>query len=122
MHVCRDAASINDAQAKALGSELGELLGRRIHELAEYEDHDLSELVHILVIEPSDAPTQVEAELGFSLSVRPPDVVESHAGWYEMTIVVSDDGFGWVVYVPKHPDTDPELLALCAQHCKESMP
>lgn len=122
MHVYRDTASIHDAHAKALGSELGELLGRRIEELAEYEDHDLSELVHILVIEPRDAQTQVEAELGFFLSAHLPDVVESHASWYEMTIVVSDDGFGWVVFVPKHPDTDSELLALCAQHCKEPMP
>lgn len=81
----RDTASIHHAHAEALGSELGELLGRRIEELAEYEDHDLSELVHILVIEPSDAPTDVYAELGFSLSARPPDLVESHASWYEMT-------------------------------------
>lgn len=122
MHVYRDTASIHDAHTKALGSELGELLGRRIEELVEYEDHDLSELVHILVIEPSDAPMQIDAQLGFSLSARPPDVVESHANWYEMTIVVSDDGFGWLVFVPKHPDTDTELLALCAQHCKEPMP
>lgn len=41
--------------AKALGWELGGLLGRRIEELADYEDRDLSELLHILVIEPSDA-------------------------------------------------------------------
>lgn len=122
MHVYRDTASIHDAHAKALGSELGELISRRIQELAEYEDYDLSELVHILVIEPSDAQTQVEAELGFSLAACPPDMVESHASWYEITIVVSDDGFGWVVFLPKHPDTDPELLALCAQHCKEPMP
>ena len=64
MHVYRDTASIHDAHAKARGSELGELLGRRIEELAEYEDHDLSELVHILVIELSDAPTDVDAEMG----------------------------------------------------------
>ena len=122
MNVYRDTASIHDANAKAVGSDLGNLLDRRIKELAEYEDYELSDLVHILVIEPSDAPTQIDAELGFSLSVRPLDVVESHDRWYEITVVISDDGFGWVVFVPKHPCTHPELLALCARHCQEPMP
>jgi hypothetical protein len=49
--------------------------------------------------------TTVDVQLGFSLGERPIDVIESHPGWYEITIVLSDDGFGVVLYVPKHPDT-----------------
>lgn len=122
MHVFREAAAIHDAQAKALGSELGELLDRLMEELNEYGGLDLSKLVHILEIEPSDALTDVDAELGFSLLDRPWDVVESHPGWFEITVVVSDDGFGWVIYVPKLASTDASLLEKCASYCQESMP
>lgn len=122
MHVYRDTAAIHDAHAKALGSDLGELLDRLVEELNEYGGLDLSELVHILEIEPSDALIDVDAELGFSLLDRPFDVVESHPGWYEITVVVSDDGFGWVIYVPMHASTDTALLEKCATYCQESMP
>ena len=39
-------------------------------------------------------------------------VCEAHAQWYEITFVLSSDGFGVVVYVPK-TCTDATLLALC---------
>ena len=122
MKVFRETTAINDAHTTVLGSELGELLDRLLEELNEYGGFDLSELVHILVIEPSDALTDVDAELGFSLLDRPWDVVESHPGWYEITVVLSDDGFGWVIYVPKHASTDTALLEKCATYCQESMP
>lgn len=122
MKVFREAAVINDAYTKVFGSELGELLDRLMEELNEYGGLNLSELVHILEVEPSDALTDVDAELGFSLLDRPWDVVESHPCWYEITVVLSDDGFGWVIYVPKHASTDAFLLKKCASYCKESMP
>lgn len=122
MHVFRRTETIHDAHTKALRSDLGELLDQLIEGLNEYGGSNLSELVHILALEPSDALTDVDAELGFSLVDRPWDVVESHSDWYEITVVVSDDGFGWVIYVPKHASTDAALLEKCASYCKESMP
>lgn len=122
MRVHRDSASIHEAHAEALGSELGDLIGRRIEELAEYEEDDWSALIKILVLEPSDTLTDVDAELGFSLLDRPCDVAECHRDWHELTLVLSDDGFGVVLYVPKHPDTDPLLLAYCASQMEASSP
>jgi len=121
MRVYWNADSIQNARDKTTCSGFGKLLALRIEGLSDYEE-SLSELIHILVIEPSDALTDVDAELGFSLSDRPWDVVESHPGWYEITVVVSDDGFGWVIYVPKHANTDAALLERCASYFKESMP
>lgn len=112
MHVYRDSPSIHSVQSQAQGSELGELIGKRIQELAEYEE-DLSALIKILLLEPSDALTEVDAELGFSLLDRRCDVAENHRDWFELTLVLSDDGFGAVVFVPKHPELDPKLLAYC---------
>lgn len=120
MHVYGDSASIHGAHA--LGTELGDLIGQRIEELAEYEEPDLSALIKILVLEPGDALTDVDAELGFSLLARPCDVAQSHRDWFELTWVLSDDGFGAVVYVPKHPDLDARLLTYCASQVKAPSP
>lgn len=121
MHVYRDTATLQAAVTSETDTQLQGLIAQRLLDLADYEE-PLSELIHILVIEPSDALTDVDAELGFSLSGRPWDLVESYPEWYEITVVVSDDGFGWVIYVPKHANTDVAFLEQCASYCKESMP
>lgn len=122
MHIYRDTASLRGAVTREPDTQLQGLIARRIQDLAEYEDFDLAELLHILVIEPSDALTDVDAELGFSLADRPWDALESHPDWYELTLVLSDDGFGVVLYVPKRPDTDADLFGLCASHAREPLP
>ena len=118
MYVYFDSLSIHNAFTQALGSELGDLIGRRIEELSEYEVDDLSSLIKILVLEPSDAFTAVDSELGFSLLGRHCDVAESHRDWFELTLVLNDDGFGFVIYVPKHADLDPLLTAYCASQVR----
>jgi hypothetical protein len=47
------------------------------------------------------------------------DSIEAHPGWLELTYVVSDDGFGYVVYVPITPDIDPQLLEVCKRRTEE---
>jgi hypothetical protein len=122
MHVYGDSASIHAAHASALDTELGELIGRRIGELAGYQVADLSSLIKILVLEPADALTEVDAELGFPLLARHCDAAESHRDWFELTLVLSDDGFGAVVYVPKRSDLDPQLMAYCASQVRAISP
>jgi hypothetical protein len=122
MNIYRDSAAIQQAVSTKGDISLQGLIAQRLQDLSDYDGIDLAELIHILVIEPNDTSTDVDAELGFSLSERPWDVVESHPGWYEITAVLSDDGFGWVIYVPKHEKTDAALLEQCASYCKESMP
>jgi hypothetical protein len=121
MHIYRDTAALKAAVTSETDTQLQGLIAQRLLDLADYEE-SLSELIHILVIQPSDALTHVDAELGFSLADRPWDVIESHSGWYEITIVVSDDGFGWVIYIPKADSTHADLLALCTSHLQEHMP
>ena len=118
MYVYSDSLSIHDACAQALGTELGGLIGLRIEELAEYEVDEISSLVTILVLEPGDSLTTVGAQLGFSLLDRDCDVAESHQDWFELTLVLNDDGFGFVIYVPKHADLDPLLTAYCASQVR----
>ena len=111
MHTLRTHASIHHTAQHHHDPTLRKHISRRIEELTDYTD-DLSDLIHIYILEPSDTLTSVDVQLGFSLGDRPIDVIESHQDWYELTIVLSDDGFGVVLYVPIHPDTDQHLLAL----------
>lgn len=122
MQIYGDSVSIHNARASALGSELGDLIGQRIEELAEYEGGDLSLLIKILVLELGDALTAINAELGFSLLERNCDVAQGHRDWFELTFVLSDDGFGVVVYVPKHSHLDAQLSAYCARQVRASLP
>ena len=120
MRAYRDTFAMMDAVTIEKDLQLQELISKQIENLNEYEE-PLSELIHILVIEPGDALAEVDAQLGFSLSTRPWDLVDPHSDWYEITIVVSDDGFGWVVYIPIHQDLDLDLRECCARHIKEKM-
>lgn len=114
MHIYADTASIQAAFISAHGTELGALLGQRMKELAAYGEPDLSTLVKIVVLAPGDTPEQVDAELGLSLLDRPCELIESHSEWFELTLVLSDDGYGVVLYVPKHPKTHHQLQAYCS--------
>ena len=122
MQIYRDSVSIHNARVSALCSELGDLIGQRIEELAAYEGDDLSQLINILVLDPTDALAAIDDELGFSLLARHCDVAQSHRDWFDLTFVLGDDGFGVVVYVPKHSDLDPRLAAYCARQVRASLP
>ncbi|MDR7097621.1 hypothetical protein [Hydrogenophaga laconesensis] len=116
MRVLRDSASIRGAGADPAEPSLSVLITRLIADLDD-EGCDLTEMVRIVVVEPGDALETIDAELGFPLLERPLDVIETHDGWIELTMVLSDDGSGIVVYVPVRPGVDARLLA----HCQEAM-
>jgi hypothetical protein len=113
MQAFRDGSAIRAAAASVPDVELADLITRRVQELSEYEDCDLGKLVNVFVIEPGDTLQDIDRALGFVLTDRPIDIVEAHLCWYELTIVLRDDGFGVVLYVPTAPGVDPDLLALC---------
>ena len=96
MRMYRDSESIRRVSTEEPDKQLRELIARRILDLADYSDYELENLLNIITIEPSDAI----ADLGFLLGDRLPELVEYHTAWVELTYIISDDGFGWVVYVP----------------------
>ena len=100
MLMYRDCESIRRVSTEEPDNRLRELIARRILDLADYSDYELENVLKIITIEPSDAI----ADLGFLLGDRLPELVEYHTSWVELTYIISDDGFGWVVYVPvDHP-------------------
>ena len=111
-----------EEMARALDSPLEPTLKQRLQghweRLSEWEGYELSELAVFLIAQPGDSLEQVEIAFGQPL-VRDsqfcflPEIVEQHGGWIEVTFILSDSGFGLILLVHVHPNTDSRLLAAC---------
>lgn len=124
MYVIRTESDLQELE----GGDLLELIHRRIADTAEFADH-FSELVSFVIVEPCDDAEHLALAIGFSPLVNrfdgtcfgepgftPSwDVLEEHAGFYELTYVLSDDGRGVTVFVTRAEGVSPALLAMCRQ-------
>ena len=105
--------------------EIRHLVEQRFHALST-EPYDPDDLGYFLVMEPSDSLEEINAQLGFSIlcnrfsGIKFGDAdftpsfefVEEYASCYDMVFILSDDGYGVEVFIPKSIDI-PELLAMC---------
>ncbi len=113
MQVYRGMLSVREAQSVFSSAELRRLVGRRIKELIDYTDFDDPTIFRVIVLEPTNEVAALNGVLGFSLFERRCDVIESHEEWFELTLVLSDDGVGVIIYIPKSLSVDPSLLSYC---------
>jgi hypothetical protein len=44
------------------------------------------------------------------------EILVEHAHCYEMVFIISDDGYGIEVFIPKDLGIHPDLLAMCLQY------
>lgn len=126
MEIFKTSEYIQAAATHHPDADLRYLLSARIESLSDLVDEfPLSDLMHVILLEAGDTAQGLETALclpiltnGQGLTVCDPafapswEVCEAHANWYEITFVLSSDGFGVLVYVPK-TCTDATLLALC---------
>ena len=100
------------AEASLIGDpELRQHIGRVFASVS-----DCPEILgFILIVEAGDSIATLDTQLGFPILSTPREIVEEHAGYFEMVFVISDDGSGMEVFVPKEIDM-PELLAVCIKH------
>ncbi len=119
-------------QNTSLDTDLRNLLVIRATQLEDDTEPDieLGDLAHFHAVEAGDGMMAVEAALGFAVDINlvdgfafgHPDFVPSwewikhHVGYFELAFVLSDDGFGHVLFVPDQHDIDLRLLALCRSH------
>lgn len=115
MYWLRDAASIDLFLANQPSPELHQLISERMAELADYDDYDIAELVHFLVVDPGDSLASISHDLGFAFGdpSKPWESFSTHEPWHEALYVLGDDGFGVVIYIPTHDLQDPKLADLC---------
>lgn len=113
MQIYKGMPSIREAQSVFSSAELRRLVGRRIKELIEYADFEDPTFFQVVVWEPNSEVAGLNGVLGFSLFERRCDVIESHEEWFELTLVLSDDGAGVIIYIPKILSVTPSLLSYC---------
>lgn len=126
-------ASVEAAiQNTALDPSLRDLLAIRATQLEDDTEPDieLGALAHFHAVEAGDGMIEVKAALGFAVDINlvdgvafgHPDFVpswewiEHHVGYFELAFILSDDGFGHILFVPDKLGVDPRLLALCKSY------
>ena len=129
MQILCDSRSIQTALQSQ--TELGQLITGYVDRLSDGEGFELGNLVHFVVMHRDDTVIELEAALGFSVRINrftgcrygdaeylPSwEVIEEHQFWYEVVYVLSDDGFGIVIFVPK--DADAELNEMLQRYAPE---
>ena len=110
--------------------EIGTLIEDRIAALSEDEPYDANIHGYFVLWEQGDSLEDFDRLLGFPvLSNRYSglrfgefgfspsfELVEKHLTCFELVFVLSDDGYGVMVFIPKTANVDPSLLAMCRQY------
>ncbi len=109
MQVLRDRATI----ARLEDLDLRMLIEWRIRQIEESVPWDAAILGPFILVEPGDSIDTLLAATGIA-TVTDFEFVDEHAHYYEAVWIVSDDGYGVDLFIPKRADIDPQLLALCA--------
>ena len=130
MRNLRDTASINHEIKENADPAIASLLIRHLQFGSEFHPDDPADLLTVFVIEPGDSLRTIDTamdgcflinhwsrrQLGDPAFVPCFETLEEHPTVYEMLFIQSDEGHALVLLIPKTSATDPELLALCAQH------
>lgn len=132
MQIIRTAAEA----AKLTDPVLRHLIEATITALSEDYPYDPDVLGYFLIVEPGDTISELDAQIGVSILANrwtgirfdAPgytqhfEVLDEHAGYFEMVFIVSDDGNGIEMFIPKR-GVAPELLVMCARYAvPESLP
>ena len=104
------------------------LMERRFSQILDGEPYDPDRHGEWILVEPGDGGDALEEQSGCPVMSNPYaevrfgdpefvpvcEVLEEHAGCYEMVFILNDDGFGVTFFIPKSPGIDAELLSMCA--------
>lgn len=119
MHCLRDASSLQQFLNENSSPELSQLIKVHLDALAVFDDVPLGDLAHIFVLDQEDSVDALNIFLGRCLEDIPIETCISHAEWFELVVVVSDDGFGYIVFIPK-TIKDKTLLAFCVSQARRT--
>jgi len=128
----RTTASMRAALTSTLDPALRALLGKRMTQLARDFDGDLADIVEFSVVEPGDSSATIEAGVGFSILHNLVDGVafgdddftpswewaQDHGAFFELVFILSDDGYGIIVFVPDDPGVEFDVHSLCLEHAR----
>jgi hypothetical protein len=110
--------------------DIRSLVEQRFSEIYADGTYDYALLGYMIVVEPGDSVESLEKESSCPIlhnlfddaCFGDPDfspsfeILEEHTSCYEMVFILSDDGFGICIFIPKAGGIDTDLLAMCAQY------
>lgn len=94
-----------------------QLIHQRIAEITQDQPYDADIYGQFVLVEAGDSMSIIEAYLGRPIIGNFEWLVE----WpccFEAVFVLSDDGYGIDLLIPKLPDMDADLLAICEQYAE----
>lgn len=91
---------------------LRRILRERFEQLAEY-GCPVSELARFLIVRPDDDVTDLVTIDGDGQAEPRWEWAEDHGGWFEAPVIMTDDGFGHIYFIPDRDDANAQLLSLC---------
>ena len=120
--------------AGIFNKEIRSLVDRRFELLNADSPYDPKVHGFFVVLEEGDDLTELDRCLGFSIltnrlnqthfgeiAFTPSfEILEEHYCCYEMVFVLSDDGYGVEIFIPKAKWIDSRLLAICQQYGKQA--
>ena len=111
MIVIRTAEELAYALASSLDPSVLMSLAAHRERLLEYEDYALEDLVLFLIVQSGDALNSLNSVPGVLLVqdgsfTFPAECIDRQGDWLEVLFVLSDDGFGVVLFVPLMPQLD----------------
>ena len=110
--------------------DIRSLVEERFSDICSEDEYDPDMNGFMIVVEAGDSVQDLEKESGCPIlrnmcnDIRDGEsgfapcfeVLEEHAGFYELVYVPSDGDFGIDIFIPKQQGIDPELLAMCAEY------
>ena len=117
MIIIRDTASLDQLALV----ELKQLIRDRIAEITQGQPYDADVYGEFVIVEAGDTLPEIEAYLGREVIGNFEWLVEWPCCW-EAVFVLSDDGYGIDLFIPKPEAMDAELLAVCMQYAVPAEP
>jgi len=125
MIVLRDIESVGQlAQA-----EIRQLIQKRIEEITQGEPYDADVYGHFVIAEAGDCIADIEAVTCCPIVPAGDADFAPSFEWlvewptcYEAVFIFSDDGYGIDLLIPKLPDMDAYLLAMCEKYAVPAEP
>lgn len=125
-----DRRSLARALNTSLDPKLKRLLTDRIRQL---DVEDLTTAARFVIVQPGDTVTDLDQALSFSILENVADGsrfgnpdyspgwewMEDHGFAFELVFIFTEDGFAHVVFVPRKPGINPDLLNFCATYAGE---
>ena len=119
MHILRHAHEVSAFIETYPDHTITTLIQQRLNDILQDDDLTMEELVFFVVPEPGETIQQLVEALGTDLLTVDGcplwEFIQQHPTCYEFVLVLSQDGFGAEVFLPK-AGIDPDLLSLCQQY------